>query len=59
LLRRTKVDGYRFHEQGPSGSQKLHSARTPRVGGIGIFAAVLIAAGVPSLRQIHVGVSRA
>ena len=57
LVRGAKFNGHRFHDHDLSGPQKFHSAPVPRVGGIGIFAGVLVAVAVLWLRQPDIALS--
>ena len=51
LVRQAKAGAHRLHDHDMSGPQKFHAAPVPRVGGIGIFAGVLVGIMLMWLRQ--------
>ena len=57
LVRGAKVKGHRYHDHDLSGPQKFHFTPVPRVGGIGIFAGVVVAVGLMALRQPSIALS--
>ena len=56
MVHRSKTHGHRFQDHDLSGPQKFHAVPVPRVGGIGIFAGVVVALVALWRRQPEFGV---